>query len=63
MWYDTYDRFLEEYVGEKWDDETNEKDEDNIVEDNWVTDEEVEEIETRHLSPIQRFFYLHGKGR
>ena len=43
---------------DQWDDE-----EDSITADERdrdITEREIEEVETRHLSPLQRFFWRHG---
>ena len=54
MNYKSYDQYLEDCIGEQWDDEepitTDEQ-------DGIITEREIEEIETRHLSPLQRFFW------
>ena len=56
MDYKTYDQYLEEYVGEEWNDEIEDDEEDRDI-----TEQEIEEIETRHLSPLQKFFWRNRK--
>ena len=61
MWYRTYDEYLEKYIGEIWDDEEEEVSQEER--DKIVTDRMIEEIGTRHLSPLQKFFWKYRSGK